>query len=115
MQPHGQNPVRPVALQGQTELAQLFDLVRAQQQGNRSAFSSIPTQQPILPEFSLYHAAHLSGLLGNSNTGGPLQPDANLAPVGLHLNVHSPQTGPSTGKTEKVLETDKAGLDTLMC
>ena len=81
MQPHGQTPVRPVPLQGGADLQQLLEIVRVQQQQqsqqpNRSAFSTLPTQQALLPEFQLYHAAQLSGLLVNNNqanAGEPLQ------------------------------------------
>lgn len=67
MQQPGQQPLRPVPVQGSSELQQLLDLVRL---GNlhtgRSAFNSVSNgQPPFMPEFSLYNAAQLSGLLSN--------------------------------------------------
>lgn len=67
MQQPGQQPLRPTPVQGSSELQQLLDLVRlSNMHHGRSAFNSVPGgQAPYLPEFSLYNAAQLSGLLNN--------------------------------------------------
>ena len=67
MQQPGQQPHRPIPVQGSSELQQLLDLVRlSNMHHGRSAFNSVSGgQPPFLPEFSLYNAAQLSGLLNN--------------------------------------------------
>lgn len=67
MQRPGQHPVRPLPIQGQPDLQQLLELARASgMQQSRSAFSTVPGGAAPFPEFSLYNAAQLSGLLGNN-------------------------------------------------
>ena len=86
MQQSGQQPLRPIPVQGSSELQQLLDLVRlGNMHAGRSAFNSVPSAQPpFLPEFSLYNAAQLSGLLNNQhhNQHQAPQPDQLQQPWG---------------------------------
>ena len=80
MQQPGQQPLRPIPVQGSSELQQLLDLVRlGNMHAGRSAFNSVPSAQPpYLPEFSLYNAAQLSGLLNNQHHGQHQAPQPEL-------------------------------------
>ena len=71
MQRQPQQPLRPMPLQGSSDIQQLLDLARAGAL-NRSAFTTVGGTPSFLPEFSIYSTAQLSGLLGGN---GNLQLD----------------------------------------
>lgn len=78
MQRNSQHPVRPLPVAGGTsELEQLFKLARTGGLQQRSAFNTVGSAPSFLPEFSLYNAAQLSGLL-NNNTSAQLEQLAQL-------------------------------------